>query len=98
MDVDMKIAYDLLKLRLGITSEAMAQRLSHLLEATVKMLDDEKGIQVDLTNPLMLEFVVSYSAWLYERKADAGMPRYLQLQLHNLFLHNKKVRLDEEVV
>lgn len=89
--MDTSVAYSLLKLRLGMSTDVMAERLVHLIDATVHMLDDEKGILVDMSNPVILEFVVSHSAWLYERKGDsAGMPRYLQLALHNLYLHNKK--------
>lgn len=89
--MDISVAHSLLKLRLGMSTDIMAERLIHLLKATVKMLDDEKGILVDMSNPLILEFVVSHAAWLYERKSDsAGMPRYLQLALHNLYIHNRK--------
>ena len=91
--MDTSTAFDLLKLRLGMSTDVMAERLLHLLDATIHTLDDEKGIEVDLSNPVILEFVVSYSAWLYEHKREsAGMPRYLQAALRNLYLHNKKER------
>lgn len=93
--MNLNTAYELLKMRLGMTSDVMFERLMHLLEATVRELDDEKGIEVDLSNPRILEFVVSYAAWRYEKKAEgAGMPRYLQMDLRNLYLHNKKERSD----
>ena len=92
--MDTSTAYELLKLRLGMSTDVMSERLLHLLDATIHMLDDEKGIEVNMDNPLMLEFIVSYSAWLYEHKSEtAGMPRYLQAELRNLYLHNKKERV-----
>ena len=91
--MDKTKAHELLKLRLGMTSDAMYERLDHLLEAVIKELDDEKGIEVDLENARVLEFVISYAAWRYEKKSEsAGMPRFIQLDLRNLYLHNKKER------
>ena len=91
--MDKTTAHELLKLRLGMTSDVMFERLDHLLDAVIQELDDEKGISVDLENARILEFVVSYAAWRYEKKSEsAGMPRFLEMDLRNLYLHNKKER------
>jgi len=82
----------LLRQKLGISSTIKDVSLLHSLESTQRMLDDEKGINADLTNPVITEFIVDYTAWKYERKPDAdGMPRYLQAALNNLMIHNGKI-------
>ena len=82
---------ELLKIRLGIASSARDDYLLHLSEATIAMLDDEKGINADLNNPVVSDFVINYAAWKYESKGEmGGMPRHLQFALHNLMIHNKK--------
>ena len=86
----------LLKIRLGIASNARDAYLIHLISATIKMLDDEKGINVDADNELILAFIVDYSAWRYESKGEfGGMPRHLQFALHNLMIHNQKPEVVE---
>lgn len=81
----------LLKIRLGIASTGRDQYLQHLLDATIIMLEDEKKIDVDVSNPLISSFIINYSAWVYESKGEhGGMPRHLQYALHNLMIHNGK--------
>lgn len=81
---------ELLKLSLGISSNAMDVRLNHILDATLRELSDEKGIKLDPDNARIIEFVVAYSSWKYkERSESAGLPRYLEMDLRNLYLHNK---------
>lgn len=97
--MDKSIALQLLKLRLGIFSNARDTYLNHLLDTTIHMLTDEKKIDVGLSNPVILNFVVSYSAWLFESKGEqGGMPRHLQFSLHNLMMHNGATQAVEEDV
>ena len=87
-----EIMMQLLKIRLGIASNARDVYLIHLLEATIQMLSDEKGIDTETPNELITAFIVDYSAWRYESKGESGgMPRHLQYALHNLMIHNQKV-------
>lgn len=89
--MDVGTILKLLKIRLGIASASRDEYLLHLIEATIAMLDDEKGINADLTNPVISNFVVNYTAWIYESKGElGGMPRHLQFALHNLMIHNQK--------
>lgn len=82
---------ELLKVRLGITSETRDFYLLHIVESVMTMLSDEKEINVDLSNANIVGFIVNYSAWIYESKGEqAGMPRHLQFALHNLMIHNGK--------
>lgn len=80
-----------LKARLGISSNGKDAYLNLIIDSTIKMLDDEKGINADPTNPVITEFIVDYSTWKYESKGEmAGMPRYLDFALKNLMIHNRK--------
>ena len=89
--MDESLILKLLKIRLGIASNARDEYLLHLVESTVAMLDDEKRINAALTNPAISNFVINYSAWMYESKGEmGGMPRHLQFAMHNLMIHNKK--------
>lgn len=82
----------LLKIRLGIASDNRDVYLIHLLEATIQMLSDEKGIDTETPNELVTAFIIDFSAWRYESKGEqGGMPRHLQYALHNLMIHNQKV-------
>jgi hypothetical protein len=87
----------MVKARLGISTSGRDSIITLAVDATEKWLDDEKGVQVDLTNPHICEFMVDYSTWKYESKGEtAGMPRYLDFALKNLIIHNAKP--EEEVV
>ena len=89
--MDESLILKLLKIRLGIASNARDEYLLHLVESTVAMLDDEKRINAALTNPAISNFVINYTAWMYESKGEmGGMPRHLQFAMHNLMIHNKK--------
>lgn len=88
--MEISLLLNLLKLSLGISSDAMDLRLVHILDATIKELSDEKGIELDPSNPRIEEFIVSYSKWKYESRSEtSGLPRYLEMDLRNLYLHNK---------
>lgn len=81
----------LLKIRVGITSTVKDQYLQHVLDSTIMMLADEKGINADLSNPVITSFVIDYATWKYESKGEmGGMPRHIQYALHNLMIHNQK--------
>jgi len=84
----------LLKMRLGISSTVKDPLLNHLINAIEKMLDDEKGILVDMANPVITEFMINYAVWKYESKGEqGGMPRHIQYALHNIMIHNGKPRV-----
>ncbi len=86
---------NLLKARLGISSTVKDTYLNLIIDSTIKLLSDEKGIDVDLTNPVIIEFIVDYSVWKYEAKGEtAGMPRYIDFALKNLMIHNRRVVTD----
>lgn len=87
----------MVKARLGISTSGRDSIITLVVDATEKMLSDEKGILVDLANPLICEFMMDYSAWKYESKGETGgMPRHLDFALKNLMIHNQIP--EEEVV
>jgi hypothetical protein len=80
-----------IKARLGISSNGKDAYLNLIIDATIKMLEDEKGVNADLSNPLIIEFIVDYATWKYEAKGETGgLPRYLDFALKNLMIHNQK--------
>jgi hypothetical protein len=87
---------ELVKARLGISSEVRDTFLTAIAEGVVKELEDEKGLVLDGTNPYHLMFVVDYATWRYQNVENSetssgrvmlSMPRHLQYRLHNLMVH-----------
>lgn len=82
---------DLVKARLGISTNVRDAYLLAIIEGVVSELEDEKGITLSQDNASHLMFVVDYSTWRYENKlSEKGTPRHLQFRLHNLMLHNNR--------
>lgn len=82
----------LLKMRVGVASDSRDVYFNHLVDSVIHMLDDEKGINAELDNPVVADFVINYATWIHESKGEmGGMPRHLQYALNNLMIHNQKV-------
>ena len=90
---------DLVKARLGITTNIRDNYIKAIIEGVIKELEDEKGLALDDANPYHLMFVVDYSAWRYQSvnatettstSRPLSMPRHLQFRLHNLMIHANK--------
>lgn len=80
---------ELIKARIGISSNVRDTYLTVIVDSIVQELEDEKGIALDSNNMNHVMFVVDYSTWRYQnRDGDKGMPRHLQFRLHNLMIHN----------
>jgi len=89
---------ELVKSRIGISSNVRDAYLYHIVEGVTAELEDEKGLVLDGANPYQLMFVVDYATWRYQnRDSMDGMPRHLQFRLHNLMIHvgAKNIRVDE---
>jgi hypothetical protein len=79
---------DLVKSRLGISTNIRDIYLTQIVRSVIKELEDEKGLVLDGANSYQLMFVVDYSTWRYQSKDSMdGMPRHLQFRLHNLMIH-----------
>jgi len=89
--MDTSTVLELVKARLGISSNIRDSYLIAIIDGVIKELEDEKGLSLDGDNPYHLMFVVDYSTWRYQSKdSNTGMPRHLQYRLHNLFIHAAK--------
>ena len=86
--MDVAQVLELVKARLGITTEVRDTYLVAIIEGVTSELGDEKGLVLDGANPYHLMFVVDYSTWRYQsRDSPDAMPRHLQFRLHNLMIH-----------
>jgi len=86
--MDVAQVLELVKARLGITTEVRDVYLTTIIEGIIKELTDEKGLVLDGTNPYHLMFVVDFATWRYQSRDESGaMPRHLQFRLHNLMIH-----------
>src|SRR5690625_4249960 len=94
--MDVTIVVDLVKERLGIRSEARDSYITAIVEGVIAELDQEKGLDLNSSNPYHLMFVVDYATWRYQSVVSTdtpsanvplSMPRHLQFRLHNLMVH-----------
>ena len=79
----------MLKIDLGITTDAYDARLTAYLEAAQKEIERE-GATLDYNSTEDLQLIVMYAAWIW-RKRDTGdeMPRILRWALNNRILSEK---------
>ena len=89
--MDTSTVLDLVKARLGISSNVRDTYISAIIDGVIKELEDAQGLVLDDANPYHLMFVVDYSTWRYQnRDSEGAMPRHLQFRLHNLMIHAAK--------
>lgn len=94
------IMLTMLKTDLGImTTTAYDTRLNQLLTAAQKAIEKEGASTLDASDPLDMQLIVMYAAWLW-RKRDGSMgpvqsydatamPRMLRIQLNNRIFREK---------
>ena len=75
----------MLKTDLGIsTSTAYNTRLEQLLTVAQKAIIEEGASDLDASDPLDMQLIVMYAAWLWRRRDEmTGTPRMLRLALNN---------------
>lgn len=85
----MAIVLEMLKVDLGISTDAYDNRLSQYIDYAVEEITRE-GITLDASAPNDLNLIAMYSAWLW-RKRDSGdgMPRMLRYALNNKLIAQK---------
>lgn len=102
--MDTSTVLDLVKARLGISSNVRDTYISAIIDGVIKELEDEKGLVLDGANPYHLMFVVDYAAWRYQSVIEPShipgrvplpMPRHLQFRLHNLIVKQKAGASDD---
>lgn len=86
---NMAIVLEMLKVDLGISTDAYDNRFSQYIDYAVEEITRE-GITLDASAPNDLNLIAMYSAWLW-RKRDSGdgMPRMLRYALNNKLLAQK---------
>ena len=79
----------MLKVDLGITTDAFDARLEQYLQAAQAQIITE-GAALDLDNISDMQLIVMYAAWLWRRRDTMeGMPRMLRWQLNNKIFARK---------
>lgn len=74
---------DMLKIDLGITTDAYDNRLQQYLDSAEAEISRE-GAVLDLSKVADMQGVVMYAAWMWRRRdSGEGMPRMLRLWLNN---------------
>lgn len=80
---------ELMKARLGISSNVRDTYLIAIIESVIKELEGEKGIILEGENMNHTMFLVDYATWRYQSRDSSGdMPKHLKWRLKNLFIHN----------
>lgn len=81
----------LVKARLGITIDRRDEYIQAIIDGIKKELADIQGIELDVSNPNHVMFLVDYACYRYENRGEqSGLPRHLQWRLHNLFVGGRK--------
>lgn len=81
---------EMLKVDLGISTQAYDTRLAQIITAAKKAIALE-GITLDLTDFEDCGLVIIYAAWIWrKRDSGEGMPRMLRYKLNNRLFHEKE--------
>lgn len=88
---------ELLKIKLGISSNLRDTALSKIISSVISELFNSYGIELDASRADHEMFIVDFAAYRYEGVTDNGrtMPRHLQWRLHNLQLSSGR-KYDQE--
>lgn len=80
---------EMLKIDLGITTNAYDERLEQYLTAAQSAVTQE-GVTLDLEAIGDMQIVIMYAAWMWRRRDSMeGMPRMLRWQLNNRIFAEK---------
>lgn len=81
---------EMLKIDLGISTNAYDGRLTQYLTVAENAIKDEGAPSLDNTAPSDMQLIVMYAAWLWRRRDSmAEMPRMLRYTLNNRILKDK---------
>ena len=81
---------DLLKLKLGIKSDARDTILNSVLDSVKAELEEVQGLILDMARADILMFVVDYAYFRYTSRDQVGaMPQHLRFRLHNLVVNSE---------
>lgn len=80
----------MLKVDLGLTTDAYDTRLTQILTAAQAEIVAAGAATLDPAQPLDAQLIVIYAAWMWAKRDDHdGMPRMVQYALHNRVFSEK---------
>lgn len=80
---------------LGITTEALNERLQNCLRAAAEAIIQEGVTNLDPDNILDRELIIDYAAWIWrKRRENVGLPRTIRWRLNNR-LFSLKAKVDQ---
>lgn len=88
-------ALELVRARIGITSNVRDGLLKAIISAVVDELENQNGLSINPDSAAHLMFVVDYATWRYQSVSETSvtgilpMPRHLQYRLHNLMISSR---------
>lgn len=89
IDQQISMLLSMLKIDLGISTNAYDSRLGGYLRSAEKEINRE-GITLDLEDVGDCQILVMYSAWMWRRRDSMdGMPRMLRYALNNRLFSEK---------
>lgn len=87
--MDTATILDLVKARLGISSDARNTYLLAIIEGLIYELENQQGIKLNVEDKNQLMLVVDYAVWRYQSRDNSGaMPQHLHFRLRNLYVNS----------
>lgn len=80
----------IVKWRLGITTDIRDEFIKFLIDSTSKEMKNQQKLEFTEDESELTEFVVDYVSFKYNNTEYKGMPRFLQLKLHNLKINRMR--------
>lgn len=81
----------IVKSKLGISSNIRDTLLNHIIDSTKIELQEEHNLVVkEEDTDLVSSFLIDYVCFKYQNREYKGVPRYLQFRLHNLKINGLK--------
>lgn len=81
---------ELVKARLGVTTNVRDAYLTKIIEGIIDELQNVQGITLDKDDNSHLMFVADYAEYRYSNRESPDMPRHLEWRLHNLYIQGDK--------
>lgn len=81
----------IVKSKLGISSNVRDTLLNHIIDSTKIELQEEHDLIIgEEDTDLVSSFLIDYVCFKYQNREYKGVPRYLQFRLHNLKINGIK--------
>lgn len=81
----------IVKSKLGISSNIRDTLLNHIIDSTrIELQEEHNLITGEEDTDLVSSFLIDYVCFKYQNRDYKGVPRYLQFRLHNLKVNRLK--------